>query len=85
MAIFQVENHINCKHAYYNTTKSNVLFLPSDNVFSRISSFSFDCMQIIFFVEFGAYFVLKCATKILKIGPQLKKFCPKAILNREFQ
>ena len=42
-------------------------------------------MQIIFFAEFGAQFVPKCAARISKIGSQLKKFCPKITLIREFQ
>ena len=29
-------------------------------------------------------FVVKCATKMLKIGWQMKKLCPKICLNREF-
>ena len=43
-------------------------FLLSGNGISRISSISFNCRKSIFFAEFGAQFVLKYATKILKIG-----------------
>ena len=48
--------------------KVNVQFLLFDNGIALISSVSFICRQTIFFAEFGAKFVLKCAAKILKIG-----------------
>ena len=33
---------------------------------------------------FNIPFVLNCATKILKIGLQIKIYCPKMFLNRDF-
>ena len=47
---------------------THVLFLKSDNEFSGISYILFRSRQNIFITIFGTKFVVKCATKILKIG-----------------
>ena len=58
----------------------NMKFIFSDTIISRISS-----VMLIFFEEFDAKFVQKCASNILKTNLQLKKFYPKTILiSRDF-
>ena len=63
---------------------SNVLFLMSDNEFSGIIYSLFGGSQNIFLTIFSTKFVVKCATKILKIGSQKQKLCQKIFLNKEF-
>ena len=63
---------------------TNVLFLTSDNEFSGIIYSLFRGRQTIFLTIFSTKFVVKCATKIFKIGSQKQKLCPKIFLNREF-
>ena len=45
-----------------------MLFLASDNEFSGISYSSFSGRQNIFLTIFSTKFVVKCETKIMKIG-----------------
>ena len=63
---------------------TNVLFLTSDDDFLGIFYSLFKDRQNIFLTIFSTAFVVKCATKILKIGLQKQKLCPKIFLNREF-
>ena len=64
--------------------KLNVLFLTSENAISRIIYSLFRGKQNIFSTIFSTKFVVKYPTKILKIGWQIQKLCPKTFLNREF-
>ena len=61
----------------------NVPFWTFENEISRIIYSLFRGRQNIFII-YITKFVVKCATKILKIGWQIKMLCPKIFLNREF-
>ena len=54
----------------------NVLFLTSDNEISGIMDSLFRGRQNIFII-FSTNFVVKCATKIVKIGCQIKSYIQK--------
>ena len=69
---------------YNRSSKQNVLFLTSENETSGIICSLFRARQTISFAIFSTKFVVKCATKILKIGWQIQKLVPKIFLNREF-
>ena len=60
-----------------------VLFLNSENKVLGIIYILFRGRQIIFLI-FTIKFVVKCATKILKINWQIKKLPSKIFLNKEF-
>ena len=64
-------------------TNTNVLFLTSDNEFSGIIYSLFRGRLNIFLTIFSTKFVVKCATKILKIGWQ-KQVMSKNIFEQEF-
>ena len=61
-----------------------MLYLSSGNEFSGIIYSLFRGRQNIFLTIFSTKFVVKCAIKILKIGCQKQKPCPKIFLNRKF-
>ena len=47
--------------------------------------YAMNCPHVAIFLSiFSTNFVLKCATKILKIGLQINILCPKIIYNRDF-
>ena len=64
---FRSLSKVRLKTAILNSL-SNVLFLTSDNEFSGIIYSLFRGKQNIFLIIFSTKFVVKCATKILKIG-----------------
>ena len=61
-----------------------MLSWPSEKVISGIIYSLLKVMQNIFLTIFSTKFVVKCATKNLKIDWQIKKLCPKTFLNRKF-
>ena len=73
-----------CELVFNITLMTHVLFLTSDNEFLGIIYSLFRDRQNIFLTIFSTKFVVKCATKILKISWQEQKLYPKIFLNKEF-